>query len=370
MNDILSFALLVIFILVPFGLVVIRVRYKNTIVARMAVLAFLSSMGVGIVAFAVAKIGNTSLWWAIPTCLAYLLAGNRITVYYVQRPIQNLSDKIDKLSQGHLDQVIDQDLLKRGDEVGAIAMKVDNLLATLKTICNEIKQGTSVVADSGLVVSDSSQALAQNADEQSATVQQVSASVEEMSAGIEQITEKSKLAESVTQSSVENMKTLSESARASADSVDEITRKIAIINDIAFQTNILALNAAVEAARAGEYGKGFAVVASEVRKLAERSKAAADEINSLSQATVSTTRQTNELLEKMVADSDQTASYVREIMYSNLELNSGTTQISQAIQQLNATIVQHAASTQKLAQSACQLNDQSERLSESVSFFK
>jgi len=43
---------------------------------------------------------------------------------------------------------------------------------------------------------------------------------------------------------------------------------IAVIDDIAFQTNILALNAAVEAAQTGEQGKGFAVVAIEVRNLA------------------------------------------------------------------------------------------------------
>jgi len=169
---------------------------------------------------------------------------------------------------------------------------------------------------------------------------------------------------------VETMHSINASSR-------KIVDIIAVIDGIAFQTNILALNAAVEAARAGEQGRGFAVVATEVRNLAQRSASAAKEIKGLIGDSVAQIDVGSKLVDQAGVTMDEIVTSVKrvtdimgEIASASREQEAGIDQINNAITEMDSTTQQNAALVEQAAAAAQSLQDQARDLAQAVGVFR
>jgi methyl-accepting chemotaxis protein len=211
--------------------------------------------------------------------------------------------------------------------------EVDQLMQSLQVIQHKLSQ-----------VSATFQSLSQ-----ATRAEETLTSIEQMSVSINQNSEKAQVTDGVATDSSKSAEEGGSAVTQTVVAMKQITEKINIIEEFAYQTNTLALNAAIEAARAGEHGKGFAVVATEVRKLAERSSTAAAEISELSSDSVTVAEEVEELLEKMLPGINKTADLVQEITEASEEQSSGASQITSAILQLDKVTQPNAISSEELA---------------------
>ena len=271
------------------------------------------------------------------------------------------------LEQGDL--TVTPDIRNR-DEIGTLLEQMGRTIERLRSVVAEVKSSSTAVSSGSQQLSSTAEELSQGSTEQASSTEEVSSSMEEMTATVRQTADNSGETESVAQQAATDAEASGKAVGEAMEALRNIAERIAVIEEIARQTDLLALNAAIEAARAGEQGKGFAVVASEVRKLAERSKTAAAEINDLSSSTVGVAEDSSAKLQELVPKIRRTAELVQEINASAREQDSGINQITQSITQLDQVIQQNASASEEMASTSEELAGQAEMLESAVAFFR
>ncbi|QLY69768.1 Tar ligand binding domain-containing protein [Citrobacter freundii] len=327
------------------------------------------------------QIGMVFMLGAFGLALALTLMTFMVLRRTVIHPLLRAAQRIEQISAGDLTM---QDEPTGRSEIGRLSRHLQAMQHSLVKTVGTVRQGAEEIYRGTSEISMGNTDLSSRTEEQAAAIEQTAASMEELTATVKQNADNahhaSKLAEDASGKAsrggqmvsgvVHTMGNISTSSKK----ISEIT---AVINSIAFQTNILALNAAVEAARAGEQGRGFAVVASEVRTLASRSAQAAKEIEGLISESVRLIDQgsgevvaAGNTMTEIVDAVKRVTDIMLEIAAASDEQSRGIVQVSQAISEMDKVTQQNASLVEEASAAAASLEEQAARLTQAVGTFR
>ncbi len=324
---------------------------------------------------------SSSLWWAVSIgALASLGAGLWLE-RQIAAPLALILKQAQTVAAGSPGKAIHLD---RVDEIGLIARSVNQAGLNLRALVDDVGAQVAGITAAVQDIARGNEDLAVRTEESAASVVETAASMEELSATVARNAEGSEQAAGLARQASEQAGTggmaverLVSTMSEISSSSDEISRIIAVIDGIAFQTNILALNASVEAARAGEHGRGFSVVASEVRTLAERSAQAARDIKTLInecvqriETGVGLAGRAGDDMCAIVDRIQQVSDLMEEIHAASREQAQGVAQASEAVEQLDQMTQQNAGLVERSAGATGSLRDQVMRLDEALAVYR
>ncbi|WP_198116396.1 methyl-accepting chemotaxis protein [Massilia rhizosphaerae] len=322
--------------------------------------------------------------WLMGLAALALVFGAAVAVWITRSitgPLRQAVDVARTVATGDLSATIE---VHSADETGQLLQALHDMNEALVGIVGEVRSGTDTIASASQQIATGNADLSSRTEQQASSLEETASSMEELTSTVKQNADNARQANQFAVSAsevaekggavmsevVDTMGAINESAR-------KIVDIIAVIDGIAFQTNILALNAAVEAARAGEQGRGFAVVASEVRSLAQRSAAAAKEIkvlidNSVEKADAGSrlVDQAGTTMRAVVESIKRVTDIMGEISAASQEQTEGIGQVQLAISQMDQVTQQNAALVEEAAAASESLREQAAKLSQTVAVFR
>ncbi|WP_114974061.1 methyl-accepting chemotaxis protein [Rhodoferax ferrireducens] len=317
-------------------------------------------------------LSRSAQWGLILFGACALLLGSFLSIWLVRgvtRPIQQAVDTANRVAALDLSERIEG---HDRDEGGRLLAALGRMQVSLHTLVSEVQGASHTVAEGATQIAAGNLDFSSRTELAASFLQQTAAAVEEITTTMHHSMEAATRGEALAISAATAaaggnaaisgvMQTMNDISASSREIVD-IT---AVIDSIAFQTNILALNAAVEAARAGDQGRGFAVVAAEVRTLANRSAQAARQIKALIGASVDTVKlgmakvsQARDTMSTINDSVERVAHAIAEITVHTRGQSSSMSSINAAVNRLDQMTQQNAAVVEESAAAAQSLQNQ------------
>lgn len=244
-----------------------------------------------------------------------------------------------------------------------------------------VNSAAQTVTSNARQTASQSTAVASASEQASANVQTVASAAEELSASVSEIGRQVRHSTDTTSRAVIQIDSTNAQVQGLAEAANKIGEVVALISDIAEQTNLLALNATIEAARAGEAGKGFAVVASEVKSLAGQTAKATDEISGQVSEIQSATKDAVEaildignVIGEISEISNNIAAAVEEQGDATTEIARNVEQAALGTQEVSGNVIEIAQAAEdtgekanELLSASGQMSQDSNKLKEQVS---